>query len=98
MQWVCLQILKNMEQKTGNTKARSAGEIEAIFSVQNIGLALKAARTKAKMTQSELAEKAGLNRILISKIERNKSVVPISTLVKIVEKGLSGRIDISIVV
>lgn len=72
-------------------------DTDVVFPVQNIGLAIREARLKAHLTQTELANKTGMNRILISKIERNKSALPITTLIKIVEQGLNGKVDINII-
>jgi transcriptional regulator with XRE-family HTH domain len=48
------------------------------------------------MTQEELAEKAGTTKSYISKIENDIKEVRISTLRKIVELGLGGRVQVSI--
>ena len=46
--------------------------------------------------QEELAEKCGTNKGYISKIENNIKEVRISTLQKIVELGLGGRLELNI--
>ena len=48
------------------------------------------------MTQSELAEKVGTTKSYISKIENNIKEVRLSTLQKIVQLGLGGKLDLSI--
>jgi len=50
------------------------------------------------MTQEALAEKCGTNKGYISKIENDVKEVRISTLQKIVEFGLGGTLNLSIVV
>lgn len=56
---------------------------------------LKAARKEAKMTQEELAEKAGTKKSYISKIENGKGNIQLSTLIRIFEQGLNRRIGLT---
>lgn len=53
---------------------------------------LKAARKEAKLTQEELAEKAGTKKSYISKIENGKGNIQLSTLFRIFEQGLNRKI------
>lgn len=48
------------------------------------------------MTQEELARRCGTNKGYISKIENDVKEVRISTLQRIVELGLGGRLELSI--
>ena len=57
---------------------------------------IKIARQKLKMTQEEFAEKCGTSRYSISIAENNLAEIRISTLQKIVELGLGGRLEINI--
>ena len=57
---------------------------------------VKESRKKAQLTQFQLAEKLNVNRAYISKIERASSDVRISTLRKIIETGLGGKLHISV--
>lgn len=61
-----------------------------------IGLMLHQARLERGLTQEELAEKAGTTKSYISKIENNIKEARISTLQKIIELGLGGRLELSI--
>lgn len=61
-----------------------------------LGALLQQARLKKGLTQEQLAEKCGTNKGYISKIENNIKEVRISTLQKIVEFGLGGRLNLSI--
>ncbi|MGB5941557.1 MAG: helix-turn-helix transcriptional regulator [Leeuwenhoekiella sp.] len=56
---------------------------------------LKAARKEAKMTQQELAEKAGTKKSYISKIENGKGNIQLSTLFRIFERGLNQKIGLT---
>lgn len=57
---------------------------------------VKASRKKANLTQEQLAEKLAVKRSYISKIERASSDVRISTLRKIIETGLGGKLHVSV--
>jgi HTH-type transcriptional regulator/antitoxin HipB len=61
-----------------------------------IGALIQQARQERGLTQEELAQKCGTNKGYISKIENNIKEVRLSTLQKIVEVGLGGRLELSI--
>jgi len=61
-----------------------------------IGLLLKKARESRHMTQEELGQIIDKNRTYISRVENNGSNITLSTLYDIVEKGLGGKVRISI--
>ena len=56
---------------------------------------LKSARKEAKLTQEQLAEKAGTKKSYISKLENGKGNVQLSTLIRIFEQGLNRRIGLT---
>lgn len=61
-----------------------------------IGLLLKKAREARNMTQEELGQLIDKKRSYISRVENNGSNITLSTLFEIVEKGLGGKVNISI--
>jgi DNA-binding XRE family transcriptional regulator len=61
-----------------------------------IGLLLKKARESRNMTQEELGQLIDKKRTYISRVENNGSNITLSTLFDIVEKGLGGKVNISI--
>lgn len=61
------------------------------------GVLIQEARLEKGMTQEELAEKCGTNKSYISRVENNVKDVRISTLQRIVEIGLGGKLQVSIV-
>jgi DNA-binding XRE family transcriptional regulator len=79
--------------KRGATKRE---KLEAGFESFKLGALLQEARLERGLTQEELAEKAGTTKSYISKIENDVKEVRISTLQKIVEVGLGGRVQLSI--
>ena len=56
---------------------------------------LKEARKEAKLTQEELAEKAGTKKSYISKLENAKGNIQLSTLIRIFEQGLGKKIGLT---
>ncbi|MBK7741762.1 MAG: helix-turn-helix transcriptional regulator [Saprospiraceae bacterium] len=71
-------------------------ELERDFESFKIGLLLKKAREEKQLTQSELANLVDKKREYISRIENNGSNLTLKTLFDIVEKGLGGKVHISI--
>ena len=71
-------------------------ELERDFESFNIGLLLKKAREEKQLTQTELAELVDKKREYISRVENNGSNITLKTLYDIVEKGLGGKVKISV--
>jgi transcriptional regulator with XRE-family HTH domain len=61
-----------------------------------LGALIHEARLEKGLTQEELAERCGTNKAYISKVENNVKDVRISTLQKIIEIGLGGKLQVSI--
>ena len=57
---------------------------------------MKKARESRNMTQEELGQIIDKKRTYISRVENNGSNITLSTLFEIVEKGLGGKVNISI--
>jgi len=86
--------IKNEVYGTVGTERRD--ELERYFEAFKIGLLLKKAREEKNLTQLELAELVDKKREYISRIENNGSNLTLKTLFDIVEKGLGGKVKISI--
>lgn len=71
-------------------------ELEAGYENFKIGALIHEARIEKGLTQEQLAEKVGTTKSYISKIENNVKEVRLSTLQKIVELGLGGKLQLSI--
>ena len=71
-------------------------ELERDFESFKIGLLLKKAREEKKLTQQQLGDIVDKKRTYISRIENNGSNLTLRTLFDIVEKGLGGKVHISI--
>jgi len=84
------------DDKYGERGTSSRQEFERKAEAYMVAELVKDSRKKAHMTQKQLAEKLNVNRAYISKIERASSDVRISTLRKIVESGLGGKLHVSV--
>lgn len=80
----------------GKVGTERRDELERDFESFKIGLLLKKAREEKQLTQSELAELVDKKREYISRVENNASNLTLKTLYDIVEKGLGGKVKISI--
>lgn len=60
-----------------------------------IGEQLKAERTKAGLTQEQLADKIGTKKSFISRVERGRADIQLSTLVKLFQ-GLGRQVSVRV--
>ena len=84
------------DQKYGKKGTKSREDFEQRAQAFMVAELVKEARKKAHLTQQQLAERLNVNRAYISKIERASSDVRISTLKRIIEIGLGGKLHISV--
>ena len=87
-----------VEEQYGKRGSKKRESFERGYESFKVGHLIQQARLKKGMTQEALAEKCGTNKGYISKIENDVKEVRISTLQKIVEFGLGGRLNVAIVV
>lgn len=83
-------------EKYGKKGTHSREKYDADSLAFRLGVMLKEARKEAKITQEELAEKTGTKKSYISRIERGKSDIQISTYYKLIEIGLGKDLNITI--
>ena len=84
------------DQKYGEKGSKNREEFEQKAEAYMVAELVRESRKKAHLTQQQLAEKLNVKRTYISKIERASSDVRISTLRKIIETGLGGKLNISV--
>lgn len=106
MQIVVLLIMKKnkklstfdelLNKKYGKRDNKKREEWEQEFEAFKLGVVIEEARKKLKMTQTELAHKAGTNKSYISRIENDASDIRLSTLRRIINKGLGGKLTFSV--
>ena len=76
--------------------AKVQDELERDFQSFKLGLILRQAREQKNMTQEQLGTILNKKRSYISRVENDGSNVTMKTLYDIVEKGLGGKVKISI--
>ena len=86
--------IKDNVYGTKGTERRDT--LDRDFESFKIGLQLREAREKRHLTQEQLGELVDKKRTYISRIENNGSNLTSKTLYDIVEKGLGGKVTISI--
>ncbi len=85
-----------VEENYGKRGTAKREKFEKGYEEFRLGVLIQQARIERGMTQGQLAEKCGTNKGYISKIENDIKEVRLSTLRKIVELGLGGKLELAI--
>jgi HTH-type transcriptional regulator/antitoxin HipB len=85
-----------IEENYGKRGTAKREKFEKGYEEFRLGMLIQQARIERGLTQEQLAEKCGTNKGYISKIENDIKEVRLSTLRKIVEFGLGGKLELSI--
>ncbi len=85
-----------VDEQYGKKGTVKRDKLEKGYEEFKLGVLLQQARLDKGLTQEQLAEKIGMNKGYISRVENNIKDVRISTLKKIVEVGLGGHLQLSI--
>ena len=87
---------EHLDEQYG-VKGTTTREIfEKGFESFKIGVLIEIEREKQKLTQAQLALKCGTNKSYISRIENGASDIRLSTLSRIIEQGLGGKMRVVI--
>jgi DNA-binding XRE family transcriptional regulator len=86
----------HLDEQYGVIGTASREVYEKGFENFKIGVLIEIEREKQKLTQAELALKCGTNKSYISRIENGASDIRLSTLIRIIEKGLGGKMKVVI--
>lgn len=84
-----------LDHEYGEIGSDARNEYEEKSQMFIISEMLKDARKEAKLTQEQLATKAGTKKSYISRIENARGNIQLSTLIRIFEKGLNRRIGLT---
>lgn len=94
------QTLKSLdsfvEEQYGKEGTPKRDKFEKGYEAFKLGTLIQQARVKKGLTQEQLAERCGTNKGYISKVENDIKDVRISSLLKIVEQGLGGHVELKI--
>jgi HTH-type transcriptional regulator/antitoxin HipB len=87
---------EHLDQQYGEKGTSSRDRFEQKFEVFKFGVILEELRKKQKLTQEQLAKKCNTTKTYISRIENGSSDIRLSTLLRIVNQGLGGKLKLSI--
>ena len=85
-----------LEVKYGKRGSPKRDKYDADSLAFRLGVMLREARRRSKLTQEELAIRTGTKKSYISRIERGKSDIQVATYYKLIELGLGKKLQISI--
>jgi len=85
-----------IEEQYGKKGTRKRDKFDKGYESFKLGAIIHEARIEKGLTQEQLAVKCGTNKAYISKVENDIKDVRISTLQKIIEIGLGGRLNLSV--
>jgi len=85
-----------IEEQFGKKGTRKRDNFDKGYETFKLGAMIHEARLEKGLTQEQLAVKCGTNKAYISKVENDIKDVRISTLQKIIEIGLGGRLNLSV--
>lgn len=85
-----------IEKEYGRRGTNKREAFELGYQEFKLGVMIQEARKKKGLTQQQLADKIGVNKAYISRVENDIKDVRLSTLRKIVETGLGGELELAI--
>jgi len=84
------------QTRLSRTKGRKpAKRFEEELDASTVGVLLLEARRRKSITQEELADKIGTTKHYISRVEHGATDIRVSTLLRIVQLGLGGKVSFS---
>ena len=86
----------HLEKRYGKKGTSSRDVFTIEYEAFKLGVLIQEERKKKQITQEELALRCGTNKAYISRIENDASDIRLSTLLRIIEKGLGGHLKLSI--
>jgi ribosome-binding protein aMBF1 (putative translation factor) len=89
-------LIQIVEKQYGKKGTKKRDKFEKGYESFKLGAMILDARLEKGLTQEQLADKCGTNKAYISRVENDIKDVRISTLQKIIEVGLGGRLNLSV--
>ena len=86
----------HLDKQYGKRGAATREQYENEFEAFKIGVMLQEMRKEKGLTQEQLAEKCGTTKTYISRIENNASDIRLSTLMRIINAGFGGHLQLSV--
>lgn len=88
---------KIIDKKIGAKGSAKRKKFDEEYEAFKLGILIQQARQKKGLTQEQVAEQSGTDKSYISKLEKDLKDVRFSTLKRIVEDGIGGKLSIQIV-
>lgn len=88
---------KIIDKKIGAQGTAKRKKFDEEYEAFKLGILIQQARQKKGLTQAQVAEQSGTDKAYISKLEKDLKDVRFSTLKRIVEDGIGGKLSIQIV-
>ena len=86
----------HLDQQYGKKGTSKRDTFEQGFEAFKLGVLIQELREQQQLTQEQLAARCGTTKSYISRIENNASDIRLSTLMRIIQKGLGGHLNLSV--
>lgn len=86
----------HLDEQFGKRGSAKREKFEQEFEAFRLGVMLQELRKGQGLTQEQLAEKCGTTKTYISRIENDASDIRLSTIMRIVQEGLGGRLKFAV--
>lgn len=86
----------HLDQEYGKIGTETREIYEQEFETFKLGVMLQELRKEKGMTQEQLALKCGTSKTYISRIENNVSDIRLSTLMRIIQQGFGGHLNLNV--
>ncbi|HRJ30920.1 MAG TPA: helix-turn-helix transcriptional regulator [Cyclobacteriaceae bacterium] len=86
----------HLDKQYGKKGSAKRNAYEQEFEAFKLGVLIQEMREHQNLTQEQLALKCGTTKSYISRIENNASDIRLSTLMRIIQKGLGGHLNLSV--
>jgi HTH-type transcriptional regulator / antitoxin HipB len=90
------KLAQLIDEQYGKKGTPKRDKFDKGYEIFKLGAMIHDARLEKGLTQEQLAEKCGTTKAYISKVENDIKDVRISTLQKIIEVGLGGKLNLSV--
>jgi HTH-type transcriptional regulator / antitoxin HipB len=86
----------HLDEEYGKIGTETRDKYEQEYEAFKLGVMLQELRKELGLTQEQLALKCGTTKTYISRIENDASDIRLSTLMRIIRKGLGGHLRLSV--
>lgn len=87
---------EHLDEQYGKRGSEKREQYEHEYEAFKLGVLIQQMREKKQLTQEQLATKCGTTKSYISRIENNASDIRLSTLMRIIQDGLGGHLNLSV--